>query len=210
MFRMFGFLSGVLVATLAIGALMDAPGRSAMLATFMRIGDAATAAVARRIGQTPDKLEPSRDARSAHSANSTGEARPVGNPADLSSPPVPVEPAAASTTASAAMRELPARPSVDPLPQAPRPVSTAPPAARSTAAIATPGWQAVWKTFRSEISAQGFADHLRHTYRAEYRIRQEAPWRYRVEIAYADHRQLSAVLDAFRDDTGFDLAETTP
>jgi hypothetical protein len=77
-------------------------------------------------------------------------------------------------------------------------------------AIAEPGWQAVWKTFRSEVSAQGFADHLKRTYEAEYRIRQLAPWRYRVEIAYDEDRPLTTILDAFRDDTGFDLAEATP
>jgi hypothetical protein len=218
MFRIFGFFSGVLVATLSIGMLMDAQTRSQMLSTVMRVGEAATASVARRIGQEPDQADLSDDVRPATIATAISEARPIVAPVAVTAPRPPPEPAVASGTASAAIADIPDRPSFETPPQAPgampdqapRPLSTTIPADGQAASVIEPGWQGVWKTFRSEVSAQGFADHLRHSYQAESRIRQVAPWQYRVEIAYDDNRQLSAILDAFRDDTGLDLAEATP
>ena len=71
-------------------------------------------------------------------------------------------------------------------------------------------WQPVWKAFRSEISARGFAGRLAHLTDQDYRVRRVAPWSYQVELAYTDERQRDAVLDEIQANTGLGLTGTQP
>ncbi len=71
-------------------------------------------------------------------------------------------------------------------------------------------WQPVWRAFRSELSAQGFAGHLQHLTGQAYRVRRTSPWSYQVELAYVDERQRDNLLHEIRTKTGLGLVEMQP
>ena len=71
-------------------------------------------------------------------------------------------------------------------------------------------WEPVWRAFRSELSAKGFANHLKNLTGQEYRIRRTFPWAYQVEVAYTDEGQRDAVLREIQSKTGLGLMGTTP
>ena len=56
-------------------------------------------------------------------------------------------------------------------------------------------WHPVWEAFRSELSAKGFADHLKRLTQHEFRVRRQSAWTYQVEFAYATDTELTEALD---------------
>jgi hypothetical protein len=81
-------------------------------------------------------------------------------------------------------------------------------------AIASPvadlNWEPVWRAFRSELSAKGFADHLERLTGQEYRVRRTSPWAYQVELPYFDEAQRDAALHEIQSKTGLLLMERRP
>ena len=71
-------------------------------------------------------------------------------------------------------------------------------------------WQPVWRAFRSELSAQGFADHLQRLTGQEYRVRRASPWSYQVELAYVDEWARDNLLHEIQTKTGLGLVEMQP
>jgi hypothetical protein len=71
-------------------------------------------------------------------------------------------------------------------------------------------WEPVWRAFRSELSAKGFADHLERLTGQEYRVRRTSPWAYQVELPYFDEAQRDAALHEIQSKTGLLLMERRP
>lgn len=71
-------------------------------------------------------------------------------------------------------------------------------------------WQPVWRPFRSEISANGFAEHLARLTRQDYRVRRVRAWAYRVEFAYDQDAERTETLRQIEEKTGLSVAGHGP
>lgn len=74
----------------------------------------------------------------------------------------------------------------------------------------TVAWQPIWTAFHSELSARGFADRLEHLTGREYRVSRTSPWSYQVEVAYADEAQREVLLLEIQSRTGLTLTGENP
>lgn len=66
-------------------------------------------------------------------------------------------------------------------------------------------WYPLWSPFRSELSAQGFADRLAALSGRSLRVAEEGPSRYRVQLAYSSADDLHAALLTISKAVGLDL-----
>ena len=78
----------------------------------------------------------------------------------------------------------------------------APVAVLGPGAKAEPLWHPLWTPFRSQASAQGFADHLSRTSGRHLRVEHQGPGRYRVQLAYRDAADLRLGLDHIAEVSG--------
>ncbi len=79
---------------------------------------------------------------------------------------------------------------------------SAPLAAIAAGAKAEPLWHPLWSPFRSQASAQGFADHLSRLSGRHLRVEHRGPGRYRVQLAYRDAADLQLGLDRIAEVSG--------
>lgn len=71
-------------------------------------------------------------------------------------------------------------------------------------------WQPVWKAFRNELSAQGFARRLEQVSGERYRVRRVSKQTYQVEMAYVEPERRDAALREVQSKTGLELTEGSP
>lgn len=69
------------------------------------------------------------------------------------------------------------------------------------------GWQPLWRPFRSELSARGFADQIAEITGRETRVRRLGPRSHQVDVAFADETQRRNTLQRLELLTGIELRE---
>ncbi len=73
-----------------------------------------------------------------------------------------------------------------------------------------PRWHVFWRPFRSEFSANGFAERLQQATGMDFRVMRIAPGRYEVAFAYLDEEQRRSRLAQIAAATGLAVTEQTP
>jgi hypothetical protein len=68
----------------------------------------------------------------------------------------------------------------------------------------------VWRPFRSERAARGFASHLEERYGAAAGVRRDGPGIYRVTVSAPDAPSLDTELERLRAETGIGGLEAGP
>ena len=71
-------------------------------------------------------------------------------------------------------------------------------------------WHAVWKPFRSQLAANGFAERLGRLTEREYRVRRLSVGAYQVEVGYDPNRGVADTLMQIRMVTGLRIKEPQP
>ena len=71
-------------------------------------------------------------------------------------------------------------------------------------------WHAVWRPFRSQASARGFAQRLARMTGREYRVERVSPSNYQVQFAYTDETDRITGLEQIQIATGLMLSEEKP
>ena len=186
LFRLIGFISGVMVAMIVLTNLFDTPSVDA-------------------IREVADQLWP-RDATKAHEtkpgqetsmANSerenTASARQHAGGRDnglLSSARTPIK-TEITTTESV---------------QEPQEASGSKTKPNDSVTL----WHAVWNPFRSELSASGFADRLTRLTDGEYRVRRVSVGAYQVEVSYDPDTGVGDTLMQIQMMTGLRIGESQP
>ncbi len=217
MFRLIGFLTGVAVTVVALAAVVDAPTRerAKVLATAFA---ARTLDLAERISSEGG----GRDSQVVTGTPDLGARDPVVHH------PAPSEDTEATTVASTQpvsdpRARIPGDERVDRAPQPDTSLSSAaerstgaapdravPPERRFDATAAGPAWEPVWRAFRSELSAKGFAGHLERVTGQAYRVRRTSPWTYQVELRYRDAAERDSLLREIESRTGLGLVGESP
>ena len=232
MFRLSGFLFGAAVAILILAVILVAPVRE--------IADALVTEISNTLFNPVDELEINQreDISSADIVPATThdnqklpeqasikkvEAVMPSASQDLTSSSQESTTATQLNTGAPPVTQKTQVLSVQSTPIADKTVNTAPDAlkqevsadSRSTAdgnqadeAMIT--WQPVWRAFRNELSAAGFADYLQRLTNQEYRVRRISPWSYQVELAYIDESQRDTLLHEIQNKTGLNLVEALP
>lgn len=72
------------------------------------------------------------------------------------------------------------------------------------------GWYPLWRPFRSELSAEGFAGYLTQVSGRDTRVATLGPWSYRVEFAYRSKRDRDAALERLEQLIGVPLVGAVP
>ncbi len=218
MFRLIGFLFGVVITIVVLAAAVDAPTRE-------RAGALATD-LAAAIFNAVERLKTKHDVGGARSG---AEPAAVGSTHTVSADSAPIEEAQSSVAGvtqntqtlsdGPAVTEETVAAAAEPVPNsAPLPewqgnsvsgASTAP-ASPTDSPVEGMNWEPVWKAFRSELSAKGFADRLKYLTGQEYRVRRTSPWAYQVELPYIDEEQRDALLHEIQTKTGLVLTEIRP
>ena len=70
-----------------------------------------------------------------------------------------------------------------------------------------PRWHVFWNPFRSEFSANGFAERLQQSTGMDFRVTRAGPGRYEVAFAYLDEDQRQSRLTRISAATGLRLEE---
>jgi len=73
-----------------------------------------------------------------------------------------------------------------------------------------PRWHVFWNPFRSEFSANGFAERLQQSTGMDFRVTRAGPGRYEVAFAYLDEDQRQSRLTRISAATGLHLGERAP
>lgn len=73
-----------------------------------------------------------------------------------------------------------------------------------------PRWHLVWNPFRSEFSANGFAERLAQATGMDFRVTRVRPGRYEVAFAYLDEEQRQSRLARISAATGLAVQEQAP
>ncbi len=73
-----------------------------------------------------------------------------------------------------------------------------------------PHWHVFWNPFRSEFSANGFAERLQQSTGMDFRVTRAGPGRYEVAFAYLDEEQRQSRLTRISAATGLHLEERGP
>lgn len=218
MFRLIGFLLGVVITIVVLAAVIDAPirERAGVLATDLTTaifdaverlkkkydaGGVSSGAEPLAVRSTPTGFAdsvPIEETQSTVAAVTRNAKRPSDGPA-----------VAQEMVASAA------EPTTNPAPLPKWQGSSVPeasttPANTTDATVERLNWEPIWRAFRSELSAKGFAGHLKHLTGQEYRVRRTSPWAYQVELPYTDEEQRDAVLHEIQIKTGLGLMEAPP
>lgn len=219
MFRLIGFLFGVVITVVALAVAVDAPTRerAGVLATDL------TAVIFNAVERLKTEYDVGGDGTDAESA-AVGRATHTvsADSAPMEELPLPV---AGATQNAQTPSDGPAV-TQETLASAPESVThSAPPPERqqsslsdASAALVNPtgspvaelSWEPVWRAFRSELSAKGFAGHLERLTGQGYRVRRTSPWAYQVELPYFDEAQRDAVLDEIQSKTGLLLMKKGP
>lgn len=219
MFRLIGFLLGVVITIVVLAAAVDAPTRE-------RAGALATDLTA-AIFNAVERLKTKSDVGGASADAETAPVRRT--PSAVSADSAPIDEAQPSVTGvTQQTKTLSDAPAVteETLASAAKPVTNSAPVpesqkrsvSKASTAPANPtdapvermNWEPVWQAFRSEISAKGFADRLKYLTGQEYRVRRTSPWAYQVELPYIDQEQRDALLHEIQTKTGLVLTETRP
>ncbi len=100
----------------------------------------------------------------------------------VSTPPVMPVRKAGANAARTAQAASEVAPDVAPTPPAAVPVAT-------EAAVSGSLWAPVWESFRSELSARGFAGRLQTLTGFEYQVVSVPPRRYQVQVAHTDEAE---------------------
>lgn len=197
MIRLLGFLLGsTLVATLLAAWLSwnARPDLAALVpASLERLHDAAKALPSRPV-EVP-----------AVSPPEAGRVNPD-LPAGPETPAIPAPPGGAPAEAADIGPDGPS-PASETVPglDAGEPDPVAEPATGDAAIEAV-----VWRPFRSERAARGFASHLVERYGASAGVRRDGPGLYRVTVSAPDTPSLDAELERLRAETGIGGLEAGP
>ncbi len=182
MLRLMGFLFGSAAVLMALLVFADVPA----LAPYRQFVEESVSLLLHRLKTAPG----SRVAVKA-------QPQPLlkTGPSALPTPPptVSVEPDTTSK-ATAPVAETPPEP-------APPPLETPPP---------QPRWHVFWNPFRSEFSANGFAERLQQSTGMDFRVTRAGPGRYEVAFAYLDEDQRQSRLTRISAATGLHLGEQVP
>ncbi len=178
MLRLMGFLFGSATVLVALLVFADVPA----LAPYRQVVEDSVSLLLHRL-------------RNAPGSRVSLEAQPPApktGPSHLPTPPP--EPQARSDTAPAGSRPV-AETSPEPTP--PR-LDMPPP---------QPRWHVFWNPFRSEFSANGFAERLQQATGMDFRVTRVGPGRYEVAFAYVDEAQRQSGLTRIAAATGLHLEE---
>lgn len=194
MIRLLGFLLGCAVVVALLAAWLsweDRPDPVALAHTALERPDWRSVAPAGSPAE-PTVPDPSR-------AHPQPRAEPGGPPSSDAAAPVvdaaPPDPGPAPATLTAVA------PTIEDGPKAPD----------TDTAAGTPDAEAVvWRPFRSERAARGFATHLTERYGAAADVRRDGPGRYRVTLSAPDAASLAAELERLRAETGIAALEAGP
>ncbi len=217
MFRLIGFLLGVVITIVVLAVAVDAPTRE-------RAGALATDLTA-AIFNAVERLETKYD---AGGASAGAEPAPVQRTTHAvaadSAPMEKAQSSVASVTQQTKTLSDATAVTEETLASAAKPVTNSAPVperqgssvSKASTAPTNPtdspveelNWEPVWQAFRSEISAKGFADRLKYLTGQEYRVRRTSPWAYQVELPYIDDEQRDALLHEIQTKTGLVLMET--
>jgi len=201
MIRMLGFLLGSALVAALLAAWLSwsaRPDLAALVpASLERLQDAANSLPSRPV-ELPAELP-------AVSAPEAGRVIP-----DLpAGPETSASPAPPGDTSAKTPDVEPDGPSPAPEPvpglDAGAPDPVAEPATGDAAVAAV-----VWRPFRSERAARGFASHLAERYGASASVRRDGPGLYRVTVSAADTPSLDAELERLRAETGISGLEAGP
>ena len=215
MFRLIGFLLGVVIMIVMLAAVIDAPTReragilatnlsTAILDALERLATKQDVEGARpddessRAQGTPDDISDSSAIENAHSTVAS-ESEITGSPSD--------EPADADEVVADSGEAMPNSVPSPYVQNDPAYLTSTSSAGATDSMTEESNWEPVWWAFRSEISANGFADYLKHLTGREYRVRRTSPWSYQVELSYVDEGQRDAVLREIQSKTGLGLSE---
>ena len=182
MLRLTGFLFGSAAVLVALLVFADVPA----LAPYRHFVQEGASLLLHRLETAPGP-------------RNTAEAQPQPVPkieARLPPPPVP-KPRASLDTAPLASAPV-AKTSPEPAP--PR-LEMPPP---------EPRWHVFWNPFRSEFSANGFAERLQQSTGMDFRVTRVGPGRYEVAFAYEDEAQRQSGLTRIAAATGLHLEEQGP
>ncbi len=219
MFRLIGFLVGVVITVVVLAAVVDAPTRKRAVALATDLTTTIFNAVDRLrtkgdVGGDGADVEtaavPTRTHADTHDAASVEETPAFAADEDQSTSTPNNAPAASEATPAPAVGPVaPSAPSQE-RQKDPLFASSAVSPTSSDSTVAELNWEPVWRAFRSEISAKGFAGHLERLTGQEYRIRRTSPWAYQVELPYSDEAQRNALLHEIQTKTGLKLMEKRP
>lgn len=133
-------------------------------------------------------------------------------------PPEPAAPAATSEAAAPAQQAVPEEPAQQPIPRPPDPFPLVSeentqriveevfePSPAPAEEVAGTHSQAVWVPFRSEMSANGFAERLSAALDHSFDVERRGPGRYEVVFDYRDEPERDAVLSEAAQVTGLPL-----
>jgi hypothetical protein len=197
MLRLIGFLAGLALVTLWASGFHATPDA---LAERARETVAWLAERAREASPTDGgsaRIAPAGVPAAGPGADTPGEAPsgPPGSAVAAGETALALEPAPSPDTGAGA-RSSPPPPEAAPAPHEP----TAGPLAGAE------NWHAIWRPFRSELAASGFAGELERATGLEYRVERAGRGDYRVSVAHAGDEELGRALAAIEDATGLDLA----
>ena len=179
MFRIIGFLVGVVLTLVFLTAVVDRPTRD-------RVGLLAVELTG-PVLDTIDRIFPETPGPADLELKDPGQTLIDQTALEPTVPELPVQPRA--TAAASAVDE-------DVTMEEPLPL----PVFQDTIV-----WQPLWTAFHSELSARGFASRLEHLTGREYRVRRASPWSYQVEVAYKDEEQRDALIEEIQQRTGLVL-----
>ncbi len=182
MLRLMGFLFGSAAVLVALLVFAEVPA----LAPYRQFVEESVSLLLHRL-------------RNAPGSRISLQAQPQPAPETGPSPPPTPPPAA------------PVEPGTTPkgtAPVAETPPEPAPP--RLVTAPTQPRWHVFWNPFRSEFSANGFAERLQQSTGMDFRVTRAGPGRYEVAFAYLDEEQRQSRLTRISAATGLHLGEQAP
>ncbi len=182
MLRLMGFLFGSAAVLVALLVFAEVPA----LAPYRQFVEESVSLLLHRLRNAPG---------SRISLQAQPQPAPKSGPSPLPTPPP--EPRARPVTAPGGrgpVAETPPEP-------APPPLNIPPP---------QPRWHVFWNPFRSEFSANGFAERLQQSTGMDFRVTRVGPGRYEVAFAYLDEEQRQSRLTRISAATGLHLEERAP
>ena len=182
MLRLMGFVFGSLVALLGLLMFTDLPALAPHRQT-----------VEDGVSLLLDRLKSAPGSRNSTEAKSPPPPRPAPQPIERGSPPT-----------QAKLEQEPPRSN----PQAEQPAEPVP--AKLPVPPPQPRWHVFWRPFRSEFSANGFAERLQQATGMDFRVTRAGPGRYEVAFAYLDEEQRRSRLTQISAATGLAVVEQAP
>ena len=181
MFRLIGFVLGVAIATIVLTNWFDAPSSSGFRETAEQLLQRGTT--------QPNELPPNQE--TSLPKQKRGKAPPESPNA---------------VARDDATHQTPTQTEI--LTTLPQPEEVSGSEAQANASIVS--WHAVWKPFRSQLAANGFAERLGRLTEREYRVRRLSVGAYQVEVGYDPHSGVADTLMQIRMVTGLRVKEPQP